>query len=309
MSASLRIGTRGSALALRQTEQVRNGLARVWPDLQVEIRIIRTTGDRIQGRPLQEIGSKGIFTQELEAALLGREIDAAVHSLKDLPTGMVPGLTIHAICERVCPLDALVTRDGATLRDLEPRTVIGTSSVRRQAQILRFRPDLRIVDLRGNLDTRLGKVNDPGPPDGAIVACAGLQRLGLDDRIADVLDSDIMLPSPGQGALAVQGRLDDPETEQRLSVLDCGATRSAVVAEREVLHRLGGGCHVPMGCLGRVENGVLYLDAGVFSLDGTRAICQTISGDPNQAEAIGVELAERLLAHGAAEILEECSRE
>jgi hydroxymethylbilane synthase len=281
----------------------------VWPDLKVEIRIIKTTGDRIQGRPLPEIGFKGLFAQELEAALLGREIDAAVHSLKDLPTSIAPGLAIHAICERVCPLDALVTRDGGTLRDLEPRTVIGTSSLRRKAQILRLRPDLCVVNLRGNLDTRLRKVNDPGPPDGAIMACAGLQRLGFGDRIAEILGTDIMLPSPGQGALAIQGRLDDSETEQCLSVLDCTATRAAVIAEREVLRRLGGGCHVPIGCLGQVENSVLHLEAGVFSLDGTRAVCQTMSGDPDQAESVGIALADRLLSNGAGEILDDCSRE
>lgn len=308
MSTPLRIGTRGSSLALRQTEQVRNALARVWPDLKVEVRVIATTGDRVRDRPLAQIGSKGLFTQELEAALLGREIDAAVHSLKDLPTSMVSGLVIVATCERDCPLDALVTRDGARLRDLEPHTVIGTSSLRRRAQILRLRRDLQVIDLRGNVDTRLRKVSGPGPPDGAIMACAGLRRLGLGDRIAEILDSGVMLPAPGQGALAVHGRVDDPQTERFLSVLDCGATRAAVTAERAVLRQLRGGCQVPVGCLGRVEYGVLRLDAGIFSPDGSQAVCETMSGDPGEAELIGTMLADRLLASGAREILDQCSR-
>lgn len=307
MSQPLRIGTRGSALALRQTEEVRAALVRRWPGLKTEIRAIRTTGDRVQGRALPEIGSKGIFTQELEAALLGGEIDAAVHSLKDLPTTPAPGLIVHAICERVCPLDALVTRDGATLRDMEPYTVIGTSSLRRQAQILRFRPDLKVTNLRGNLDTRLRKVTEPGPPDAAVIACAGLQRLGLGYRIAEILDSEVMLPSPGQGAVAIQGRENDPETASRLAPLDCQKTRVAVTAERELLQRLGGGCHVPVGCLGRVEQGILRLDAGIFSLDGRRAVCESLSGDPGEPEKIGSVLAERLLVEGGLEILTECS--
>ncbi len=307
MSHPLRIGTRGSELALRQTEEVRAALVRWWPGLKTEIRVIRTTGDRIQGRALPEIGSKGIFTRELEAALLSGEIDAAVHSLKDLPTTMSPGLAVHAICKRICPLDALVSRNGATLRDLEPYTVIGTSSLRRQAQLLRFRPDLKVTNLRGNLDTRFRKVTGPGPPDAAVMACAGLQRLGLGDRIAEILSSEIMLPSPGQGAVAVQGRENDRETADRFAVLDCKETRAAVTAERAVLRRLGGGCHVPVGCLGRVEEGILTVDAGIFSLDGKRAVCKTLSDDCGSPERIGMALAESLLMEGGLEILSECS--
>ncbi|MFH1739577.1 MAG: hydroxymethylbilane synthase [bacterium] len=309
MNSPIRIGTRGSALALRQTEQVRSALTRRWRGLQMEIRVFKTTGDRVQGQPLPRVGTQGIFTQELEVALLGGEIDVAVHSLKDLPTEMPAGLTIHAIGERVCPLDALVTREGATLRDLEPGSVIGTSSLRRRAQILHHRPDLRIVNLRGNLDTRLRKVKESGTLDGAILACAGLQRLGLSDEIAEILDSQIMLPSPGQGALAIQGRTNDSEIEKLLAPLECRATRAAVTAERGLMRRLGGGCHIPIGGLGTVDDSVLSLEAGVFTLDGTKTMRQTLTGDPDRAEAVGIELAERLLAEGASEILGTCGQE
>jgi len=302
------MGTRGSLLALRQTEQVRGSLIRAHPDLCVEICIIKTTGDRVQNTPLPELGTQGIFTKEIETALLNGEIDVAVHSLKDLPTQMPSGLVLHAICERVCPLDVLITRGRVAMRELQPHSTIGTSSVRRRAQLLRYRSDLTLVDLRGNLDTRLKKVDAPGPPDGAILACAGLHRLGLEPRITEVLDSRIMLPAPGQGAVAVQGRAEDENTARIFSILECRETRAAVTAERALMQRLGGGCHVPLGCLGQVEDGCLTLDAGVFSLDGTAAVRKCLSGDPDEAESIGIRLAEQMLAEGAREILDACDR-
>jgi len=308
INASLRIGTRGSLLALRQTEQVRGALIRAHPDLCVEICIIKTTGDRVQNTPLPELGTQGIFTKEIETALLNGEMDVAVHSLKDLPTQMPSGLAVHAICERVCPLDALITRDGVTLREMQPHSTIGTGSVRRRAQLLRYRPDLTLVDLRGNLDTRLKKVDSPGAPDGAILACAGLHRMGLEPRITEVFDSRTMLPAPGQGAVAVQGRAGDEKTAGILSILECRETRAAVTAERALMQRLGGGCHVPLGCLGQIENGGLTLEAGVFSLDGTAAVRMCLSGDPDEAEGIGIRLAEQMLAEGAREILDACDR-
>ena len=192
------------------------------------------------------------------------------------------------------------------LSKIKPESVIGTSSLRRRAQLLRVRPDVTVTDLRGNLDTRLKKVDAEGPPDGAILASAGLLRMGWDDRIAEVLDGDVMLPAPGQGAVAVQGRSEDSGTQEILQPLDCSATRAAVTAERAFLHGLGGGCHVPIGCLARVENDTLAIDGGVFSIDGQQGIRKTLTGDPSEASELGQALAEHLLAEGAAEILELC---
>ncbi len=309
MNEILRIGTRGSALAMRQTEEVRAQVARKWPDLQIEICVISTKGDRVTDRPLPLVGGKGLFTEELESAMLSGEIDIAVHSLKDLPTEMAEELSLHAICERVCPYDAFVSKDGTPLSKLKPELVIGTSSLRRRAQLLRVRPDVTVIDLRGNLDTRLKKVDAEGPPDGAILASAGLLRMGWDDRIAEVLDGDVMLPAPGQGAVAVQGRSDDSETQETLRPLDCLNTRAAVTAERAFLHGLGGGCHVPIGCLARVEHDTLLVDGGVFSVDGHQGIRKTFTGDPSEASTVGQALAEQLLAEGAAEILKLCEQE
>jgi len=309
MIDTLRIGTRGSALAMRQTEEIRARVARAFPDLRVEIRVLTTKGDRIIDRPLPLVGGKGLFTHELESVMLNGEIDVAVHSLKDLPTELSEGLSIHAVCERVCPFDVLVSADGARLSELKPAAIVGTSSLRRRAQLLHLRPDISVVDLRGNLDTRIKKVEAPGPPDGAILASAGLLRMGWDDRIAEVLDADVMLPSPGQGALAVEGRKDDTQISELFTLLECRETRAAVTAERAVLHGLGGGCHVPIGALGRVENGSVVLEAGVFSLDGKKAIRRSLSGDLEEASQIGTALAKQLLECGADEILKSCNHD
>ncbi len=302
--AVVRLGTRGSALARHQTELVAKRLRAAWPGLQTGLIVIRTKGDRVLDSPLPLIGGKGLFTQELEEGLLEGRIDFAVHSLKDLPTEMPPGLTVGAILERADPRDALVCRGDFTLESLPPGATVGTSSRRRAGQLLHQRPDLRILDIRGNVETRIRKVMDPeGPYQATVLACAGLERLGLTEVISQVLPLDVMLPAPGQGALAVQCR-DDAPSRELLAAIHHPATGAAVTGERAFLAGLGGGCAVPVAAHGWLEEGVLHLRGRVSSLDGTRQIDVAGQGDPQDAQALGQALAEMALAQGAAAILE-----
>lgn len=299
----LTVGTRGSALALRQTNSVVEALKSLHPDLEIAIRVIKTKGDKILDVPLAKIGDKGLFVKEIELALLGEEIDFAVHSMKDLPAEVPDGLCIAAVPERVDPSDVLIT-NGPGLHDLPDGARIGTSSIRRRAQLRNFRPDLRISDLRGNLDTRLRKL-DSGEFDGIVLAYAGLHRMGWADRITEKIPPELCLPAVGQGALAVEARDGDKSVADLLKALDHVESHAAVLAERSLLRALGGGCQVPVGALGSMKDGDLTLAGVVASPDGTRLVRGEVTGSPESPEDLGRELARALLAAGAEDVLRE----
>ena len=295
--------TRPSALARWQTQWVIHALQKAHVGLVCEEKVITTQGDKILDKPLPEIGGKGLFTQELESELLSGAVHCAVHSLKDLPVDNPPGLTVGCIPARAEVRDALISRDGFTLGTLPANAVVGTSSLRRTAQLLAARPDLRIESLRGNVDTRLRKALE-GRYDAIILAGAGLTRLGLDENVTEWLSLDLMLPAPGQGALAVQCRAADEMTLSLLAALEDQPTRNAVTAERAFLKGLGGGCAVPVAAYaerlgeGRSEMGLTGL---VISEDGTRAI--RVRGKGADALQLGNALAQKAIAQGAGEIL------
>ncbi len=300
----LRLGTRGSRLALAQTRQMASRLRELYPEREVEEVVIRTRGDEIQDVPLAQVGGKGLFIKEIEEALLAGRIDAAVHSLKDLPGEFPPGLALGAVPEREEPWDVFVSRGGESIRGLAPGSRVGTGSLRRKAQLLRFRSDLEVVDIRGNVDTRLRKVAE-GEVDATILAAAGLNRLGLADRITESLAPELMLPAPGQGALGIEIRDGDEETAALLAPLDHPQTHDEVNAEREVMARLEGGCSVPLAVLAETRRGRLTLRALVSSEDGRRVAEGENEGPPGEACALGGALADRLLADGGREILAE----
>lgn len=302
---ALNVGTRRSALARYQTGLVAERLQAIFPDLRTETIVYSTRGDKELARPLPEIGGKGLFTAELEAALRAGEIDLAVHSLKDLPTDDPPGLILGAILPREDPADVLVSRRGYTLAGLPPNAVVGTSSLRRAAQLLAHRPDLEIVSLRGNVETRVGQALDPaGPYDAIVLAAAGLQRMGLTGHISQTLPFETMLPAPGQGAIAVQCRAGDRATLRRLAQVDHRPTRQAVTAERAFLAELQAGCSLPVGALARVDGEGLSIRGVVISLDGRRVVRVEQQGAAAEAEAVGRALARQALAQGAGAILE-----
>lgn len=292
--------TRPSALARWQTQYVMSLLQAAWPELTCQEQIITTSGDRILDRPLPEIGGKGLFTQELEAALISGQVQAAVHSLKDLPVEAVPGLVLAAIPERGETRDVLVSPNGTHLEDLPEGARLGTSSLRRSAQLLALRPDLSIQSLRGNVDTRVKKAFQ-GQYDAVVLAGAGLVRLGLQDHITEWLPLDKIAPAPGQGALAVQCRADDETTRRLLAALDDQATRQAVSAERAFSSGLGAGCSLPVGAYAQLEAGSIELSGVVASLDGCRVI--RVRGKGSEPNDLGSRLAAQALAQGAAEIL------
>jgi len=300
---SLRLGTRGSALARWQTDYVAGLLVAAWPELTCEVIVFRTQGDRVLDTPLPLIGGKGLFTAELEAALRSGDIDLAVHSLKDLPTELPPGLVLGAVPQRAEATDVLVSRSGHTLDTLPLNSVIGTSSRRRAAQLLHLRPDLRILDVRGNVETRVRKVlAADGPYDALLLAHAGLARLGHADVISQALPAEIMLPAPGQGALGVQCR-DEPGILDLLAPLNHAPTRRVVEAERAFLAGLGGGCAVPIAAYATAEGEQLRLRGRVTAPDGSRQIDVSIDGPAADAAQLGARLAETALAEGAGEIL------
>jgi len=298
------IGTRRSKLALWQAEWVHARLRELEPELAVSLKRIKTTGDKILDTPLASIGGKGLFVKEIEEALLRGEIDLAVHSMKDVPTRLPAGLEILAIPEREDPRDVLITRNKVSLERLVPGSRIGTSSLRRQAQLLHYRPDLSIQILRGNLDTRLRKL-EAGEYDGIILAAAGIKRLGWSDRVTEYLSPDVCLPAIGQGALALEGRTDDGFVREVVARLDHHPTRIAVTAERAFLERLEGGCQVPIAAHAAITNGTLTLSALIAGVDGRRLVRDSVQGPMRDAHRLGVELAERLLARGGDEILKE----
>jgi hydroxymethylbilane synthase len=304
--SALRIGSRGSALALWQANFIRGRLHEI-AGVESEVVVIRTSGDRFPQAAISAMSVKGVFIKELEDALLDRSVDLAVHSMKDVPTKIPEGLVFPAIPSREDPSDCLVSGSGAQWQELPPRARVGTGSLRRQAQLLRVRPDLDIREIRGNVDTRLKKL-DAGEFDAIVLAKAGLDRLGLSQRITAVFSPETMLPAVGQGALGIECRADDHATRALLEKLDHPETRAAVTAERALLAELEGGCQVPLGAHGRVANGRLMLDAVVLALDGTDALRRAASGDPSRAEEIGRRLGRELIAAGAGRTLEMARR-
>ncbi len=300
----LRIGTRGSMLAKWQAESIRKQLFAA-TGMEAEIVIIKTSGDKMQQAPLTQIGGKGIFIKELEEALLEETIDLAVHSVKDVPTDIPSRLMFPAVCRRDDVRDCLV---GSLLLNLRHGARVGTSSLRRQAQLRHLRPDLDLRDLRGNVDTRLRKV-ESGEYEAVMVAKAGLDRLGLSQRISEVLAPELCMPAVGQGAIAVECRLKDTEAADLLAPLDDAETRTAILAERALLAALHGGCQVPLGAWARVERSELLLDACVCSVDGSQYVKQRATSPPEQAAQLGEHMARLLIDAGAQSILEEVSRQ
>lgn len=303
----LRIGTRGSLLAQWQANFIRSKLLEV-AGRDAEIIVIRTSGDKFAQGSVSQLGVKGIFIKELEEALLAGEIDLAVHSAKDVPTETTPRLAFPAVCRREDVRDCVVSTNGSTLATLRQGARVGTSSLRRQAQLRHLRPDLDLRDLRGNLDTRLRKV-ESGEYDAAVVAKAGLDRLGLAHRISEVLEPSVCLPAVGQGALVVESRTSDGDTLEVAGKLDDEETRWAVVAERTLLAELEGGCQVPIGAWARVEHGQLVMDSCVASLDGAEYVRESGVSAVSEAAALGQSLAQKLLAAGARDILEQIGRQ
>ena len=306
MKSELIIGSRGSKLALTQAGIVKNGLALAYPSIDIRIEVIKTTGD-VKTEPLSIIGGQGVFTRELEEALLDGRIDVAVHSLKDLPTILPPGLMIAAICKRDDPRDALVLNRSlkpktASLAALPANAVVGTSSPRRLAQLKHLRKDLVIKELRGNVDTRLRKL-DEGHYDALVLACAGLRRLGLDNRISAPLPAGEMLPAIGQGALGIETRIDDADSTEAVSKLDHKFTRLACTAERAFLRGLGGGCLLPIAAYAVVREKRIKLDGLIADPQGARIVKDRISGGLDEAEELGMRLSEQLLTKGASELL------
>ncbi len=303
----IKIGTRGSKLALWQANWVRSSFQKLDPSLDVELVIIKTKGDKILDVPLAKIGGKGLFVKEIEEALLDGSIDLAVHSMKDMPAEIPKNLCIGAIPERENPFDVLVSGSGLNFSQLGSGARIGTSSLRRSSQLLHQRSDIQILPLRGNLDTRIKKL-DLGEMDAIILAAAGIRRLGFEDRITEYLDENIMLPAVGQGALCLEIRADDAFTADLTSKLDHYETRVTVLGERAFLKKLEGGCQVPIAAFGKITNKSFSLCGLVADVEGKSLLKETLSGDNESSESIGIELANRLLSMGAKEILEDLNR-
>jgi hydroxymethylbilane synthase len=302
---ALRIGTRGSLLAKWQSEFVRKQLFAL-TGVEAEIVIIKTEGDRKSQAPLPAIGGKGIFIKELEDALLDESIDLAVHSVKDVPTETVSRLIFPAVCRRDDVRDCLISTNGVPLASLREGARVGTSSLRRQAQVRRLRADLDLRDLRGNVDTRLRKV-ESGEYEAIVVAKAGLDRLGLSQKISEILSPDVFMPAVGQGAIAVQCRLADNESSDLLAKLDDAETRAAIITERALLAALQGGCQAPIGAWARMERAELVLEACVCSIDGKQYVRERLAGSPEQPVQLGEQMARVLIDAGGREILESVS--
>ena len=303
MKELIRIGTRGSQLALWQAKWVQKAIGRLFPEQIIELKVIKTQGDKILDVPLARVGGKGLFVKEIEEALLDGRIDLAVHSMKDMPAELPRGLCIGAVPRRENPRDALITNGCSSFEALLEGARVGTSSLRRAAQLLGRRPDLTIVPLRGNLDTRLKKLTATDL-DAIVLAAAGLHRLDMADRITEYLDPAVMMPAVGQGALCIEHRDQDTTTGPLLSLLDHGPSHTAVTAERAFLRRLEGSCQIPIAAHARIESDQLTLAGLVAEIDGSRIITSTLTGDGRKAAAIGTQLAQTLLDQGADSILE-----
>lgn len=302
--SALILGTRGSTLAVHQSQWVQARLQELAPGLSISLKRIQTSGDKILDVPLAKIGGKGLFVKEIEDALLSKEIDLAVHSMKDVPTALPEGLEILCVPPREDPRDALITHDGRRLDQLQQGATIGTSSLRRQAQLLHYRPDFTIEMLRGNLDTRLRKLRERRF-DAIVLAAAGLRRLAWEREITECLPVHISLPAIAQGALGIEARSDDTVVRDLLGRFEHPPTRITVTAERALLHRLEGGCQVPIAAHAVLEGEVLTLDGLVASVDGRRIIRHQLKGTATEAYHLGTKLAEHLLAEGGDVILKE----
>jgi hydroxymethylbilane synthase len=298
------IGTRGSALAVWQAEWVQTRLRELEPGVSITLRRIKTTGDKILDSPLATLGGKGLFVKEIEESLARGDIDLAIHSMKDLPTQLAPGMDIVAMPAREDPRDALISRDAVSLDRLPQGARVGTSSLRRQAQLLAYRPDLSLDMLRGNVDTRLRKL-DEGKYDAIVLAAAGLHRLGLQHRITEYLPSEVCLPAISQGALGLEARTDDVFVRDLAFRLEDPPTRTAVMAERAFLERLEGGCQVPIAAHATISGGWLTLYGLIASVDGRRLVRGETTGRGADARALGARLADQLLSQGGRAILQE----
>jgi len=303
MKKKIRIGTRGSKLALWQANFIKSEIKSLFPDCDVELNIIKTTGDRITDQPLAMIGGKGLFVKEIETALLNNDIDLAVHSMKDMPGELPEGLVIGAIPKRENPFDVLISRDKTLLTEYKKGTKIGTSSLRRASQIKHVRPDVTIESIRGNLDTRIKKLKS-GEYDAIVLAAAGLIRLGQKNEITEYLDETIMLPAVGQGALCIETRENDGDIAFIMEKLDHLDTRICVTGERAFLKQIEGSCHIPVACFGKIKGNKVVLTAVVASVDGTKLIKEQIISPIDKVERQGQRLADQVLEKGGKKILE-----
>ncbi|MGP0564798.1 MULTISPECIES: hydroxymethylbilane synthase [unclassified Nitrospina] len=302
--SEIRIGTRGSPLALWQANWIKSLLEEEHPDITVSLITIKTSGDKIQDVPLAKVGGKGLFTKEIEEGLLRNEVDIAVHSMKDVPMKLPPGLGLSVITEREDPRDALISRDGKKLDELPQGAKVGTGSFRRTTQLLAYRPDLQIVPMRGNVGTRLDKMEKENL-DGIILAAAGLKRMGMADRISECIPPEIMLPGGGQGAVGIETRKDDPGVMMRILPLEHEDTHTALEAERSFLHRLEGGCQVPIGVYATVDGNRIHIRGMVGSLDGKQVFRAEGSGVIQDAVKLGDQCALEILEQGAGKVLDE----
>ncbi|MCP3941858.1 MAG: hydroxymethylbilane synthase [Desulfobacteraceae bacterium] len=303
MKKNIRIGTRGSQLALWQANHIKACINKKFPELEVEILIIKTTGDRITDRPLSMVGGKGLFVKEIENALLNNDIDLAVHSMKDMPGDLPRGLIIGAIPERENPFDVMIARDNKLLADYPANAKIGTGSLRRGSQLKANRPDLEILSIRGNLDTRIKKLKS-GEYDAIVLAAAGLRRLGQEKQITQYLDEDLMVPAVGQGALCIEIRENDPDISSIMEKLDHEPTRICVAGERAFLKQIEGSCHIPVACYGKFQGPQVILTALVASEDGQQVIKKQIVSPEDSVLDQGRKLADQLLENGGKQILE-----
>jgi hydroxymethylbilane synthase len=303
MKHTFTIGTRGSDLALWQSNYVKARLEAKFPAAEFELKIITTTGDRMLDLPLSKIGDKGLFTRQIESQLLSGDIDFAVHSLKDLQTEQPEGLTIAAVCERERPNDAIISREFRSIDALPPGAKVATGSLRRRSQLLHYRPDLHIEEIRGNVPTRIRKFEE-SDLDAMILAYAGLERLGLGSYARQTIPFNVMLPAVGQGAVAIEARADDADARFITSQIDHLETRVCIEAERAFLRRLEGGCQVPIGALAQLDGEELHLDGMVGSLDGRVVYRESMFGDITDSAGLGIRLAETLIASGALELLQ-----
>ena len=302
---TLRIGTRASQLALWQANWVKSELEKKHPGLEVTLTKIKTQGDKILDVPLAMVGGKGLFVKEIEEAMLRGEIDIAVHSMKDVPTFFPEGLALRCITEREDPRDIVVLRPGfKSFRDLPQGARIGTSSLRRKAMLLHLRPDFQMVDIRGNVETRIRKLTEDNL-DAVVLAAAGMHRLGFTGQIGEYLPTDVSLPAIGQGALGIESRIADAEVNALIDFFNHPETAAAVKGERAVLRRLEGGCQVPIGAYGEVKDGQLTLTGVVASVDGARFLKKTVVCKPEESEKVGISLADDLIIQGAGKILNE----
>lgn len=304
MTQTVRIATRKSALALWQAEYVKAQLEHFHTDIHVELVPMTTKGDIILDTPLAKVGGKGLFVKELEVAMIENRADIAVHSMKDVPVEFPEGLGLEIICPREDPRDAFISNTINSFAELPQGAIVGTSSLRRQCQIKALRPDLDIRDLRGNVNTRLAKL-DNGDYDAIILAAAGMIRLEMPERIQEFIEPEVMLPANGQGAVGIECRSSDEEIKALLAPLGCEITRIRVLAERSMNRALEGGCQVPIGSYAIIENDSVYLRGLVGAVDGSKIITDNVKGDTNNAEQLGLTLAEKLLSQGADVILKQ----